>query len=292
MSFSKLASPRATREVLAAHGLDPKYRLGQNFLVDDNVIGHILQLAGLDGEAPDNLQTVLEIGPGIGTLTVALLEHAAVIAVERDEDLVSVLARTTAEHAERFFLLRSDALKVARADIERACEALGQGLPSMLVANLPYQIAATVILDWFERFDFLDTMVVMVQSEVADRIAAPVGTKDYAAYTVKLRLHAHVTGRFQVPASCFFPAPRVQSAVIRLERVAGTDERLRAAACRVADAAFAQRRKNIRNSMTSVFDRQTVDALLAICGIEPTTRGETLDVETYLDLGQALLDLQ
>lgn len=294
MSYSKLASPRATRQVLEAFGHDPKYRFGQNFLVDDNVIGNILELAGLLGDDAEDglLPTVLEIGPGIGTLTVALLKHARVVSVECDPDLPAVLAQTTAEGAERFHLLRGDALKVARADIEDACAALCAPLPTMLVANLPYQIAATAILDWFERFEFLGTMVVMVQSEVADRICAEVGTKNYAAYTVKLRLHARVTGRFQVPASCFLPAPRVESAVIRLERVPGASPELTSAACEVADAAFAQRRKNIRNSMGSAFSKETVDALLETCGIDPKTRGETLDVGTFLELGAALRELQ
>lgn len=293
VSYSELASPQATRRVLEAYGHDPKYRLGQNFLVDDNVIGRILDMAGLsEAGANEPRATVVEVGPGIGTLTVALLKRAAVVSVERDKSLAPVLAETTAGYADRFCLLEADALKVTRADIESACAKLGGGLPPMLVANLPYRVAATAILDWFERFEFLDTMVVMVQSEVADRIAAQVGTKNYAAYTVKLRLHACVTGRFQVPPGCFFPAPRVESAVIRLERAGGIEARLRAAACEVADAAFAQRRKNIRNSMQSAFDKKTVDALLSACGIDPKARGETLDVGAYVELGRALLELR
>lgn len=293
MSYSELANPRATRQILEAYGHDPKYKLGQNFLVDDNVIGHILDLAQLDGASSASaLPAVLEIGPGIGTLTVALLKNASVISVERDASLKPILAETTAMHSERFFLLNEDALKVTREDIEQACAALGAPLPSMLVANLPYQIAATVILDWFARFEFLDAMVVMVQSEVADRIAAEVGTKNYGAYTVKLRLHARAADRFQVSASCFFPAPRVESAVVRLERAHDAAPELVGPACEVADAAFAQRRKNIRNSMSSHFDKKTVDELLAACDIDPKTRGETLDVETYLQLGRALLELR
>lgn len=296
MSHSELASPRETKRVLEAFGHNPKYKLGQNFLVDDNVIGNILELAGLlggkRGEGASELPAVIEIGPGIGTLTVALLKHARVVSVERDPDLPAVLAQTTAAYEGRFALVKGDALKVARADVENACEELGAPLPRVLVANLPYQIAATVILDWFARFEFLDAMVVMVQSEVADRICAAVGTKDYGAYTVKLRLHARPAGRFQVPPSCFMPAPHVESAVIRLERTVQDESTLVEAACEVADAAFAQRRKNIRNSMSSRFDKKTVDELLAACDIDPKTRGETLDVETYVQLGRALLKLR
>ena len=293
MSYSELANPRATRDVLQRFGHDPKYRLGQNFLVDDNVIARIIELSGLENADAKELPTVLEIGPGIGTLSVALLKYAHVIAVEMDRDLPAVLAETTALNGERFELISGDALKVGLKDIETACRARGFELPHMLVSNLPYQIAATVILDWFERFEFLDTAVVMVQSEVADRIAAELGSKDYAAYTVKLRMHARVVDRFQVSSRCFMPAPRVESAVIRLERATTcADQELVAAASRVADAAFAQRRKNIRNSMRSSFDKGLVDELLARCGIEPTVRGETLTVEHYLELGRTLLELE
>lgn len=291
MTHSKLANPKATREVLEAFGHDPKYRFGQNFLVDDNVIGKIVALSGLE-EADENPAPVLEIGPGIGTLSVALLDHADVVAVEKDADLPAVLAQTTSDAPHAFELLQGDALKVTREDVESAAAALGMPLPNMLVANLPYQVAATVILDWFSRFDFLDSMTVMVQSEVADRICAEVGTKDYGAYTVKLRLHARAAGRFQVPASCFMPAPRVESAVIRLERRAEEDPKLVEAACMLANAAFAQRRKNIRNSMRSRLDKETVDELLAVCGIEPTLRGETLEPAAYLDMARAYLKLQ
>lgn len=292
MSYSELANPRATRDVLQRFGHDPKYKLGQNFLVDDNVIARIIELSGLEDADVKDLPTVLEIGPGIGTLSVALLKYAHVVAVEMDRDLPAVLAETTALNGERFELISGDALKLGREGIEAACRARGFELPHMLVSNLPYQIAATVILDWFERFEFLDTAVVMVQSEVADRISAELGSKDYAAYTVKLRLHAHVVDRFQVSSRCFMPAPRVESAVIRLERNKACVDRLIAAASRVADAAFAQRRKNIRNSMRSSFDKKLVDELLARCGIEPTVRGETLTVEQYLELGRTLLELE
>lgn len=290
MTHSPLASRTATREVLDRFGLSAKYALGQNFLVDDNVIGNILQLAGLSNAAGAN-RSILEIGPGIGTLTVALLEHGHVVSVERDRDLLPVLAETTAFNSDRFAVVEGDCLKVTRGQLEAAFSGLGAPLPSLLVANLPYAVAATVILDWFQRFGFLETMVVMVQSEVADRIAAQQGTKEYGAYTIKLRMHARVAGRFQVSPNCFHPAPHVESAVVRLERVHDTQAppEVVAAACEVADAAFAQRRKNIRNSMRSRFDAPEVDALLAACGVAPTVRGETLSVEDYLRLGGALV---
>lgn len=293
MSYSSLANPRATRGVLQEFGLSAKHALGQNFLVDDNVIGNILHLAHLDDpQLDEELPTLLEIGPGIGTLTIALLERAKLIAVERDRDLLDVLAQTTADLSHRLVLIEKDALKLTRDEVERAATALDAPLPHQLVSNLPYGIAATVVLDWLERFDFLEAMTVMVQSEVADRMCAEVGTKNYGAYTVKLRLRAHVTDRFQVPPGCFMPAPHVESAVIRIERNenAPAPELLEVASA-LADAAFAQRRKTIRNSMSGRYPKDVVDRLLAECDIAPTVRGETLTPDVYLQMAHAFLGL-
>ena len=292
MSYSPLANRTATLGTLERFGLSTKYALGQNFLVEDNVIGRILQLSGLlDDEACDN--SILEIGPGIGTLTVALLDHGTVVSVERDSDLLPVLAETTAFHSDRYRVINEDALKLQRPQLEEAYAALGAPLPTMLVANLPYAVAATVILDWFQCFEFLQSMTVMVQSEVADRIAAEKGCKDYGAYTVKLRMYARTAGRFQVSQRCFHPAPRVESAVIRLERSQlCEDAAVVEAACALADAAFAQRRKNIRNSMRTRLDAGLVDQLLESCGIALTLRGEALDVEDYLRMARVMLELQ
>ena len=291
MPYSKLANPRATKGVLQEFGLSAKHALGQNFLVDDNVIGNILRLARLDEPQPgEEVPTLLEIGPGIGTLTIALLERAKLIAIERDPDLADVLAQTTMDLSHRFALIQKDALKLTRGEVEQAAATLDALLPRQLVSNLPYGIAATVVLDWLERFEFLDAMTVMVQSEVADRMCAEVGTKNYGAYTVKLCLRAHVADRFQVPPSCFMPAPHVESAVIRIERNEDAPApELLAAACDLADAAFAQRRKTIRNSMSSRYPKEIVDHLLAACDISPTTRGETLEPETYLQMACVLL---
>ena len=293
MSYSSLANPRATRGVLQEFGLSAKHALGQNFLVDDNVIGNILRLARLDDpQSDEKLPTLLEIGPGIGTLTIALLERAKLIAVERDRDLLDVLAQTTADLSHRLVLIEKDALKLTRDEVERATVTLDASLPHQLVSNLPYGIAATVVLDWLERFEFLDAMTVMVQSEVADRMCAEVGTKNYGAYTVKLRLRAHVTDRFQVPPGCFMPAPHVESAVIHIERNedAPASELLNAASA-LADAAFAQRRKTIRNSMSSRYPKDVVDRLLAECSIAPTVRGETLEPDVYLQMAIVLLSM-
>ena len=290
MVYSSLANPRSTREVLDRFGLSAKHALGQNFLIEDNVIGNILRFAGLDAEQGETpLPTVIEIGPGIGTLSVALLEHANVVAVERDHDLLDVLAETTARHSDRFALISRDALKLTNEQLDEALVQISAERPRQLVSNLPYAIAATVVLDWLERFEFLDSMTVMVQSEVADRMSAQVGTKSYGAYTVKLNLIAELVDRFQVSRNCFMPAPHVESAVVHIRRrQPAMDDGLRKSACKLADAAFAQRRKTIRNSMQSAFDRETVDKLLEACGVAPNVRGETLEPQAFIEMAKVL----
>ena len=281
--LSPLATPSATRAVLEEHGLATKKALGQNFLVNDAILGKIVDLADLCPE-----DDVLEVGPGIGTLTIALLKTAGrVVSVERDADLPAVLAQTCAPWADRFALLNMDALELAPADLPFA--------PAKLVSNLPYAVAATVVLDVFERFASVDSATVMVQSEVADRMAATPGTKNYGAYTVKLRLFAQPAGRFPVSPGNFFPPPRVESSVIRLDRVdCGLTPEQRRAACIMADAAFATRRKTISNSCKTYFGgrgeagRSMLCALgqvLEAAGIDARRRGETLSLEEFKRLG-------
>lgn len=282
MAHSRLATPGATIDVLRAHGIQTRKSLGQHFLVDDNVVGRALALADLAGD-----EVVLEIGPGIGTLTVALCETAgAVVAVERDRRLLEVLADTTAACA-RLRVVHADAVNVSAADLLTPL-----GPPAALVANLPYAVAATVVLRSFEIMPSLRFAVVMVQAEVADRMSASPGGKDYGAYTVKLHLRARPGGRFAVPPGCFLPPPRVDSAVIRLDRIdaPAPPEEIHAAS-RVAEAAFAQRRKTLRNSMRSVLGiaPEVLDTALAAAGIDGARRAETLEVPEFLRLGQAAL---
>lgn len=322
MTTSPLANPSATREMLEAFGLATKHRLGQNFLIDNHVIERIMDLAELTGS-----ERVLEVGPGIGTLTLALVQGAGrVTSIEMDSELEPVLSAHAIDHPNFNFIL-GDALAVPPAQI---AEALG-GEPELLVANLPYNVAATIILQFFQTMPSLKRAVVMVQKEVADRIAAAAGTKAYGAYTVKLSLYGEVTGRFEVPPRCFMPAPHVDSAVVRIDRVGfpGTlsDRRVDAACgtdapvstadsdgvltcdsnggrdeasvlagapsaediARVVDAAFAQRRKTIRNSMSANgFDKAALDAAFAQCGIAPTARAETLSTSEFVQLAEAL----
>ena len=284
MTTSPLANLTATRGLLEEFGLATKHRLGQNFLVDNHVIERICAQAELTGT-----ERVLEVGPGIGTLTLALVQEAAHVAsIEMDAELEPVLAEHAAEHA-NFSYVMGDALKVP---YERLGEALGAE-PELLVANLPYNVAATIILSFFDRMPSIRRAVVMVQKEVADRIGAVPSTKEYGAYTVKLALHGQVTGRFEVPPRCFMPAPHVDSAVVRIDRY---DEPLVADArfaqvARVVEAAFAQRRKTIRNSMSANgFGKDELDAAFAATGIAPAARAETLSVEDFIRLAEVLAD--
>lgn len=307
MTASPLANPTATRQMLERFGLATKHRLGQNFLVDDNVIAKILDLARLSPES-----RVVEVGPGIGTLTLGMLPLAgSVTSIEADRELEPVLADLAHEFPS-FSYVMGDALRVSWDDVchagERGEKAAEQGEsvverldapapePNILVANLPYNVAATIILKYLSERPSLDAAVVMVQAEVADRICANPGCKSYGAYTAKLALYGEVTGRFEVPPTCFMPAPHVNSAVVRIERRQATDEAgwpLSAgeldATAHVIEAAFAQRRKTIRNSMgTSGFDKVALDEAFAATGIVPTARAETLAPSAFICLAAAL----
>lgn len=283
MTTSPLANRTSTRDLLEEFGLATKHRLGQNFLIDNHVIERIMDLAGIRGD-----ERVLEVGPGIGTLTLALLQEAlSVTSIEMDAELEPVLAAHAAEHP-GFRYIMGDALKISPDSIDR----LSGGSPTVFVSNLPYNVAATIIMEYFEKMPRIERAVVMVQKEVADRISARPGTKTYGAYTVKLSLLGRVTGRFEVPPRCFMPAPHVDSAVVRIERTspAGLPEGMdRAFACRVVDAAFAQRRKTIRNSMSgNGFPKDALDAALAAAGIAPTARAEALSRDDFLRLAAGL----
>lgn len=305
--LSPLSTPAATRAVLEAHGLQAKYSLGQNFLVNDDILRKIIDLAQVDDR-----DVILEVGPGLGTLTIPLLKHAKqVVSVERDPDLPAVLADTLAPWSDHFQLLPMDALAVRATDLE-ACGlaplAAEDGTPHKLVANLPYAVAATVVLDYFERFPSLTSATVMVQKEVADRMAATPGTKNYGAYTVKLALQATPVGRFSVGPGNFYPPPRVESAVIRLDRRTLEDDageavgsELRARAALMADAAFASRRKTLANSCKTYFQGRgpagaawvpRLAELFERASIDPRRRGETLTLDEFVALGKAFGDLQ
>lgn len=300
---SWLANQRATKETLERFGLATKYRLGQNFLVQDHVIEKIVQLAEVQ---PTDV--IVEVGPGLGTLTVALLDRArAVCSLEADSELEQVLAVTCKEpHPDSFALVMGDALAITPqklAEVYSSLPTVAQSalpvapMPTKFVSNLPYQVAATLILKFFQELPSLERAVVMVQAEVADRIAAKPSTKAYGAYTAKLSLFAQVTGRFEVGPGNFMPPPRVNSAVVRLDRTIArnpvtskllSEEEL-LHTMKVIDAAFAQRRKTIRNSMSaSGFDKDKLDQAFLATGIAPTVRAEVLTSQDFICLAAAL----
>lgn len=321
--YSHLASPQRTIEVLKYFGRYTKHHLGQNFLINDSIIGRILEEAAL---AQD--ESVLEVGPGIGTLSAALLEHAsAVIAVEKDRELEEILRYTLAQHRflrldERacargcvdvgactnaaaganadaradspasFCLVLQDALNFSRNDLLTACKAAESAIPQKFVANLPYQVAATLVLRYFEIFPEIQDAVVMVQSEVCERMCAAPHTKTYGAYTAKLALFASCVAHFSVAPSNFLPAPHVMSQVIHLRRHSASttlcEESEIPHVMRVIDAAFAQRRKTVSNSLSACgFARNVVAHALSQSEISAQARAETLTPAAFVALTRA-----
>lgn len=282
MAHSELASPSATLAVLKKHDLYTRKSLGQHFLVDDNTVGRIVALASLDGT-----EHIVEVGPGIGTLTLALSQAAgSVVAVERDDRLTGVLD-DVAGRCGNVRIVHADALDVTPDDLLSP-----DGEPPVaMVANLPYGVAATLVLQYFELLPSLRSATVMVQAEVAARMAAVPGTKDYGAYTVKLAMHARSTGHFSVSRGSFLPPPRVDSTVIRLERIARDESAadMRRAA-RAAEAAFSQRRKTMRNAISGMLGASAarVEEVLREGGFDPGVRAESLTPESFVSLGRVL----
>lgn len=302
--YSYLANVRETRATLARFGLVTKHRLGQNFLVSDAVVGKILGLAELVGD-----DVVLEVGPGIGTLTVALLARAReVIAIEADRALEPVLATTCAQGAERLTLLWGDALRLVPLVPSAVAAPIGSPsppsslsgvapVPNKLVSNLPYQVAATLILKLLQELPSVGRLVVMIQAEVADRICAGPGSRVYGAYTAKLALWGQVTGRFEVGRGSFLPPPHVDSTVVRIDRAPMADPKTGLDltpsqldwVAHVIDASFAQRRKTIRNSLSAGgFERSRLDEAFARSDIAPTARAESLSPSDFVRLADAL----
>lgn len=277
MLHPRIAEAAATRHILKAFGLRASKRLGQNFLIDAGVVRAIVEAAEISaGEA------VLEIGPGIGTLTQGLLEAgAAVTAVELDKKLPAVLAETLAGY-EKFRLVQGDILKVDVAELMPA--------GFKVVANLPYYITTQILLALLEKKLPVTKIVTMVQREVAERMVAAPGSKTYGAMSVAVQFRAAVRIAFDVPPEKFLPRPEVTSSVVvcdvRESPVAVPDEEF---FIRVVRAAFGQRRKTLLNSLASAgFSRESVVAATASAGISPERRAETLTIEEFARLASAL----
>jgi 16S rRNA (adenine1518-N6/adenine1519-N6)-dimethyltransferase len=270
------------RTLLRKYGLRAKKTWGQNFLVDERVLDSIVRGAGA-GAA----DTVVEIGAGLGTLTARLAlvaEH--VIAIERDRDMVAIL-RAELVGNERISIAEANALTFDYAAVAAATP----GRRPIVVGNLPYQIASPLLFRLLEARAHLQRIVVMLQAEMAERIVAAPATPEYGALTVMVRMVGEPRILFRVPPHCFHPAPRVASAVVRIEPLGAT----RAPVTDdgwfhdVVHAAFGQRRKTLRNALRTVAEPPAIDQALATAGIDGQLRGETLDVEAFARLSEALL---
>jgi 16S rRNA (adenine1518-N6/adenine1519-N6)-dimethyltransferase len=263
--------------LLDVHGLTARRSLGQNFVVDPSLVRRIAREAGV---GPDS--TVLEVGPGLGSLTLALVEAGAhVVAVEKDPDLLPVLGEVlagVAGAAERVTLVPGDALEV---DLTRHLPA---GVPVTMVANLPYNVAVPVVLGVLERLPAVDPLVVMVQREVADRIVAGPGGRTIGIPSVKVAWYGSARMVMTVPPEVFVPRPRVESAVLRIDRRPPPPGVERRPVFDLVDAAYRQRRKMLRSSLAG----RVPDAAWGPAAVEPTDRPERLDVAAWARLASAV----
>jgi 16S rRNA (adenine1518-N6/adenine1519-N6)-dimethyltransferase len=266
------------RELAARLDVTPTKKLGQNFVTDPNTIRRIVAAAKLNGS-----ETVVEIGPGLGSLTLGLLEVAKkVIAVEIDPKMAAELEETIAKRApgKDFTLVRDDALKVKSLPL----------VPDALVANLPYNISVPVLLHFLENFRSIQTGLVLVQAEVAHRLAAEPGSKIYGIPSVKLAWYAERALAGNVGRNIFWPVPNVDSAMVYFSKrsLPLGDEALRLATFEVADAAFGQRRKTLRQALaTWAGSPADAERVLLAAGISPQARGEELDVHQFVAIARA-----
>ena len=268
------------RELATGLGLRPTKQWGQNFVVDANTVRRIVRLAGVGPE-----DVVVEVGPGLGSLTLALLtEVAAVTAVEVDPVLAAALPATVAARAPAC----ADRLRVVHADAMTVTDLPGPP-PTALVANLPYNVSVPVVLRFLEHFPTLERILVMVQLEVAERLAAGPGSRTYGVPSVKAAWYAEVRLAGNVPRSVFWPVPNVDSglvALVRRDPPTTTASREEVFAC--IDAAFAQRRKTLRAALTGwAGSAAEAEECLRAAGVDPRTRGEQLDVTAFAAIAAA-----
>ena len=284
--MATLGNPTNTIEVLKKYNFNFQKKFGQNFLIDSNILEHIVDAAEITRE-----DCVLEIGPGIGTMTQYLCEQAReVIAVEIDKNLIPILSDTLSAY-NNVTVIHEDILKV---DINRIVQEKNNGRPIKVVANLPYYITTPIIMGLFESHVPLESITIMVQKEVADRMQVGPGTKDYGALSLAVQYYARPEIMLTVPAACFMPRPNVDSAVIRLSRyqeppVCARNEKLMFDIIR---ASFNQRRKTLANGLSNAsglkVTRDQVVAALEQMGLSATIRGEALTLEQFARLSDIL----
>lgn len=272
-----LATPTAVQSLLRAYGLQISRRLGQNFLIDGNLAQRIVDAAQLQGD-----ECVLEIGPGLGALTQRLVERAAqVTAIELDRGLVAIL-QDVLGHCPNLRIIRGDARSVPLDEL------FPPGCRRKAVANLPYYATTPLLFRLLEAQPPFSLMVVMVQREVAERIHARPGSKDYGALSVNVQYQCQVEWIALVPPSVFYPRPEVESAVLRLTPHPGPLPQPPSHLARVVKVAFSQRRKTLRNALRSGFSPGQVEAALEAAALSGERRAETLTVEEFTRLAAAL----
>lgn len=293
-NIKHLYNPTNTLEIIKKYGFGFQKRFGQNFLIDGNVVEKIVREAGITKD-----DFVLEIGPGIGTMTQILCENAReVAAVEIDKNLIPILAETLAPY-DNVTVINEDILKV---DVRKLAEEKNDGRPIKVVANLPYYITTPIIMGLFESHVPLESITIMVQKEVAQRMQVGPGTKDYGALSLAVQFYADAQIVLKVPASCFMPHPNVDSAVIKLVRhedapVKVKDEQFM---FRVIRAAFNQRRKTLANSLANSSElngsghactREDVTTALEAMGLPVGIRGEALTLAQFGELADRLIEM-
>lgn len=284
--MAKLGNPQETIQILQKHEFQFKKKFGQNFLIDPHVLDKIVEAAEVTKD-----DFVLEIGPGIGTMTQYLCEHARqVLAIEIDKKLIPILQETLASY-DNVEVREGDILK---QDIKAIADQYNEGKPIKVVANLPYYITTPIIMGLFESHVPLANVTVMVQKEVAERMQADPGTKAYGALSLAVQYYAKPYLAANVPPNCFMPRPNVGSAVIRLDCLARTpvnvkDEKLM---FRLIRASFNQRRKTLQNGIANSpelsFSKEEVAVALEKLGYSATIRGEKLGLQQFATLADEL----
>lgn len=280
--MAALGNPQKTIEIIQKYEFAFQKKFGQNFLIDTRVLEKIIAAAGVTED-----DCVLEIGPGIGTMTQYLAEHARhVIAVEIDTNLIPILEETLKDYG-NITVINNDILKV---DINKLTEDYNDGRPIKVVANLPYYITTPIIMGLFEGGVPIDNITVMVQKEVAERMQVGPGSKDYGALSLAVQYYADAYIVANVPPNCFIPRPGVGSAVIRLTRhkeppVEVDDPKLM---FKLIRASFNQRRKTLQNGLNNSpelpFDKEEIGAAIESLGVTPQIRGEALTLKQFADL--------
>lgn len=278
----KLGNPKSTIEVIQKYNFDFQKKFGQNFLIDEHVLDKIIRAAEITED-----DFVLEIGPGIGTMTQYLAENAReVMAVEIDQNLIPILSETLSEY-KNVTILNADILKV---DIGKIVEERNAGKAIKIVANLPYYITTPIIMGLFESRVPIDSITVMVQKEVADRMQAGPGTKDYGALSLAVQYYASPYIAANVPPNCFMPRPKVGSSVIKLTKykeppIKVSNEKL---LFQLIRASFNQRRKTLQNGIKNFsqlnFSKEQVAGALEEMGLPAAVRGEALTLEQFAQL--------